>query len=100
MDFLPSKGAAWGRLVLLPFKVYVFAAWVGERFYVHAAGRQIDSNVGGCILVLYLICFVILLTGGVVQRVCGQRVDSTGSFLAAGLAALICWALVPVLSGT
>src|SRR3990172_7605063 len=98
MNVFPRTGAAWGRFLLLPFEVYVVTAWLGARFYVRAAGRQFDTDVVGLVLLGYLLCFVILLFGGIVQRLCGRRKDSTASFFAAGLAAFFCWLLLPGLA--
>jgi hypothetical protein len=98
MNVLPTTGAAWSRLCLLPFKVYVVTAWLAARLYVSSAGRQFDTDVVGLVLLGYAVCFVALLVGGIVQRACGRREDSTSSFLGAGFAALAGWFLLPGLA--
>jgi hypothetical protein len=93
MNVLPKSGAAWGRLFLLPFKAYVATSWLVVRFYLREAGRQWNPSDVQPFVLGYMLCFVILLLGGIVQWTCGRRGDCTLSFVAAALAALICWLL-------
>jgi hypothetical protein len=98
MNVLPTTGTAWGRLLLLPFKVYAATAWLGASFYVTAAGRQFDTSVIALVILGYLLSVVALLLGGIVQRACGNKEDSTISFFAAGSAVFFCWVLIPRLA--
>ena len=82
----------------MPFKVYVLTAWLAARCYVHAAGWHYDTEVVLVVALGYMLCLVVLVAGGIVQRVCGRREDSTGTFLAAALAGLFCWLLLPGLA--
>ncbi len=93
MNVLPKTKAAWGRLFLLPFEAYVVTTWLVVRFYLVTAGRQWNPNDIEPFVLGYMLCFVTLLLGGIVQWGLGKRGDSTLSFVAAALAALICWFL-------
>ncbi len=100
MRVWPQTGAAWGRLLLLPFKVYVLTGWLGARFDIWAAGRQYDPDLVGLVILGYLGCFLVLVAGATVQRVCGRKEESAASFLAAALAVVFLWLLFPALAKT
>jgi hypothetical protein len=97
MKVLPKTGAAWGRFFLLPFKAYVVTSWLCVRFYLSAAGHQWDPSDVEPFVLGYMLCFVTLSLGGIVQWTCGRKGDSAVSIVWAGLAALIC-SLLPGLA--
>jgi hypothetical protein len=93
MNVLPTTRAGWSRLALLPFKVYVATAWLEVHCYLSAANRQFDPIDIEPVLLGYVLCIFILLLGGIVQWAHGRRHDSTLSFVAAAIGALIFWLL-------
>lgn len=93
MNVLPKTGVAWGRLFLLPFKVYVLAAWFVVQFYLREAGRRWDPADITPFLLGYLLCVVVLLLGGAAQLICRRKKDATLTLIAAALGIFCIWML-------
>src|SRR5438132_13712286 len=99
MNIVPKTKAAWGRIVLLPFQVYTVTAWMAAQAYLElAVGRRPDTSFVAVVVGGYVLCFLILLIGGIHQRISGDRAGSTVSLLAAAISAIACWFLLPTLA--
>ncbi len=99
MSIVPKTRAAWSRVVLLPFQVYSVTARIAARAYLDlAVGRRPDTTFVGVVVWGYFLCFLILLIGGIHQRISCDRAGGTVSFLAAAVSAMACWFLLPELA--
>jgi hypothetical protein len=106
MNVLPKSKAQWLRLLVLPFHVYVVAAFA----LIKCLGAVIphQSKYGfpygaygipiGPILLGYMLCFVVLISYGIhcVRHRGGE--DAFTAFLFAALALLFAYALLPPLA--
>jgi hypothetical protein len=93
MKVLPKSKAGWAKLVLLPFEVYVAAAWVFVHVYRDSAGRHWEPSDVEPFFLGYILCIPVLLVGGIFQSFSGRVKDSLITFAAAALAVLILWVL-------
>ena len=80
--------------------MYVAVAWISVTVYnsLDRFGRYPSSDFASEILLGYVICFVCLLMGAIIQRVFRDPEGSNISFLAAGIAFLVFFCLAPTLA--
>ena len=95
-----SDSWTWLNLALLPFKAYtLFALLVILSYAQHPrdAASSTNAETLGLILVGYLVCFVALLAGGVIQAFRREK-QSVESLLFASGALVVAWFVAPTLS--
>ena len=100
MKFLPQNNIGWLRLAVLPFQAFVALGWFAAQIYnqLDVYGRRPDSSFEALMVEGYMFCFFCLLAGGCLQRQCGDRTGGTVSLIAAAVAALACWVMLPELA--
>ncbi|MHC1764260.1 MAG: hypothetical protein AB9869_08135 [Verrucomicrobiia bacterium] len=95
MNPLPSSRESWLRLALLPFQVYVLAAFAAVRVHQHLVHhRHAELSFYFAVLVGYWMTFFVLLVGGFGQRSLGDHRGSATSWLLAAFCIVFAW-LVP-----
>ena len=95
LNALPSRRESWLRLALLPFQVYVLAAFVAVRIHQHLVQhRHAELSFYFAVLAGYWITFFVVLLGGFRQRSVGDSSGSVMSWLLAALCIAFAW-LVP-----
>lgn len=91
MRFIPQTRLGWGRFILLPFKAYVAVAlplaWllpdIDRR---HGWNLSLEKVLPG-----YLVCFLVLLLGGLLERVCHLKSESRVTLMFAAVSLFIFW---------
>jgi hypothetical protein len=102
MRNLPASGCEWLALSLLPFKIFVPAGWLMLAVKREIIGYRMDTSTDLVVIVLlgYMVSFLVLALGAVIQRSMGQRRAclSTCGFIVALF--LFGWLTLPYLAHT
>ena len=74
MKILPASGAEWLGMLLIPFKVFVPAGYFMVVIQREALGYRVDSGeITSFVLEGYVLSFLALACGAVIQRSFGLR---------------------------
>ena len=75
MKMTPKSGSDWFALALLPFKVFVPTGWLMVTIKRNIIGYRMDTGTDLVSTVLsgYLVCFIILVLGAMIQYSIGAR---------------------------
>lgn len=95
-----SDSWTWLNFALIPFKAYTLIALVVILSYAqHSRDAESSTNAEtvGLILLGYVICFVVLLVGGLAQAF-KRKKHSVESLLFASVALVVAWFVAPGLS--
>ena len=89
MRFIPQTRADWGRFILLPFKTYVAVAFPLAYLF-----PDIDSRHGwnlslSAVLPGYVVCFFVLLIGGLAERACHLKQEGNVSLMFAAASLIV-----------
>lgn len=102
MDLYPRTADAWFALLLLPFKVYVFAAlpilhigYSVAKLLASAPNRRGYQDAAFVIAGGYWWCCLILLLGALLQALFFRRGRATQTVLVFLIGALVLWGILP-----
>ena len=87
MRVIPTSKQEWSRFILFPFKAYsvlgIFGFLVWDRFYyqLHSHAFWTYRQVGGTIMLGYMVCAGVLLFGSLIQLVALKSKLASSSFI-------------------